>query len=138
MIIVRRRAPGTTAHEIAIRAHEIVADMSVADGGADAGPTPHDLYDAALGACKALTILWYAARKGVPVEDITVSVVRDDMREAKGVYRLATTVALTGDLTDDQRARLLDVAAKCPVQRLMTQVTTEIETHAADPAGRVD
>lgn len=135
MIIVKRQSPDGTAHTIHVRAHELTADMSVGEGGADAGPTPHDLYDSALGACKALTILWYAARKGIAVEDVTVSVSRDDTREQDGVYRLVSRVAVTGDFTSEQHARLIDVAAKCPVHRLMTDLTTEIETHAADRSG---
>ncbi|HEX7743349.1 MAG TPA: OsmC family protein, partial [Sphingobium sp.] len=50
--------------------------MSAADGH-DAGPDPHDLYDSALGACKAMTMLWYAQRNDIPVESIHVGVVRD-------------------------------------------------------------
>jgi hypothetical protein len=63
----------------------------------------------------------------MPIEDIEVSVERDSTEERKGVYRLHATLALTGGaLTEEQRQELLNVAGKCPVHRLMTQVTTEI------------
>jgi putative redox protein len=98
----------------------------------DAGPEPHDLYDASLAACKALTVLIYARRKGIPVEDIEVVVDRDDSEERKGIYRLKSGLRLTGDLTEAQRDELLRVAGKCPVHKLMAEVKTEIETGWAD------
>jgi len=131
MIRVARIDAGATAHRITVRAHELTADIAAAAGGADAGPDPHDLYDSALGACKALTMVWYAQRNAIPLEDVQVDVVRDATQERNGTYRLTTTVTLTGDLSDAQRDRLLDVAAKCPVHKLMTAVTTEIETQLA-------
>lgn len=131
MIVVERIGPDGTPHRISIRAHELVADMSLPDGE-DAGPDPHDLYDSALGACKALTMLWYAQRKGIPVDDIHVGVSRDASAERAGTYKLTTRVAVGGDLTDDQRQALFDVAKKCPVHKLMTEVTTEIETLLID------
>jgi putative redox protein len=89
------------------------------------------LYDAALGACKALTVLWYAKRKKIDLQDIAVQVERDNTDERQGTYRLAATLTLAGNLTEAQRAELLAVADKCPVHRLMTQVTTEISTRLA-------
>jgi putative redox protein len=127
-IIVRRDQSQPLRHTIEVRNHLIVTDGTVAEGGTDSGPTPHDLYDAALGACKALTVVWYARRKGIPVEDVQVTVERDDSEERKGVYRLATVLHLTGDLSDAQREELVAVAGKCPVHKLMTAVTTEITT----------
>jgi putative redox protein len=135
MIVVERIDPtGGTAHRVSIRGHEIVADMSAPDGH-DAGPDPHDLYDSALGACKAMTMLWYAQRNGIPVEDIHVGVIRDSSRERQGVYRLTTRIAVGGPLTDEQREKLIAVAAKCPVHKLMSEVVTEIETIAVPYAG---
>ncbi len=133
MITVTRIDPAGTAHRIAVRGHELVADMAPAEGGENAGPDPHELYDAALGACKALTVLWLAQRKGIPVEDIEVVVTRDASQERAGLYRLRTALMLGGDLTADERQTLLGAAAKCPVHKLMTTVTTEIETVLVDP-----
>ena len=127
-ITVVRDPSGLMKHRIQIRDHELIVDEGASNGGEDAGPTPHDLYDSALGACKALTVLWYAKRKGMAVENIEVVVERDAAEEAKGVYRLKTLLSVTGDLSDEQRASLLNVAGKCPLHKLMTQVTTEIET----------
>jgi putative redox protein len=115
-------------HDIQIGPHRISTDASVEGGGEASAPEPHDLYDAALGACKALTVLGYAKRKGIPLEGIEVSVDRDASDERAGTYRLRAVLTLTGDLTDAQREDLLRVATKCPIHKLMTAVTTEIVT----------
>lgn len=115
-------------HVAHIRNHLISVDEGVDVGGSEAGPTPHDLYDAALSACKALTLVWYAKRKGIPLEDVEVSMERDASEERHGTYRLAATLHLGGPLTDAQRQELLAVADKCPVHKLMTSVTTEVST----------
>ena len=130
-IVVTRDRAGKMRHTVAVRQHSLVVDEPVVNGGEDSGPTPHELYDSALGACKALTTLWYARRRNIPVEGIEVSVERDDSEERKGVYRLGVTLALTGPLSEEQRRELLDVASKCPVHRLMTQARTEIQTRLA-------
>jgi putative redox protein len=131
-ISIRRDGTTGTRHILKIRNHEIPVDASPAGGGSDAGPEPHDLYDASLAACKALTVLIYARRKGIPVEDIEVVIDRDDSEERKGVYRLKSGLRVTGAMSDVQREELLRVAAKCPVHKLMTEVKTEIETDWAD------
>lgn len=127
-IRVTRDQSGLMKHRVTIREHTLTADVDADSGGEDAGPSPHDLYDSALGACKALTLLWYAKRKQIPVEDIEVAVERDDSQERNGTYRLKTLISITGNVSDEQRAELLNVASKCPLHRLMTQITTEIET----------
>ena len=118
-------------HTVHVGRHAFTVDEPEANGGEDLGPTPHDVYDSALGACKALTVLWYARRKEIPVEDIRVTVERDDSEERKGTYRLRTTLHITGALTDAQRQELLNVAGKCPVHKLMAQATTEVVTELA-------
>lgn len=107
---------------------EFVADGAVAEGGDGTGPSPHEIYDAALGACKAMTVLWYARRKDIPVTDVRVSVTHDASGERAGLYVIRAAVTVTGALSADQVAELLAVADKCPVHKLMTSVTTEIRT----------
>jgi len=120
-------------HEIRIGQNSIYTDLAKEMGGEGSGPSPHDLYDAALGACKALTVLLYAKRKKIPVEGIVVSVERDASQEHAGTYRLSTALTLTGDLSTAQRQELVRVAHKCPIQRLMTEVRTEISIALALP-----
>jgi putative redox protein len=115
-------------HDIQIGPHRIATDASIEGGGEGSAPGPHDLYDAALGACKALTVLGYARRKGIPLDNIDISVDRDASLERAGTYRLSVVLTLSGDLSGPQREDLLRVAEKCPIHKLMTTVTTEITT----------
>jgi putative redox protein len=128
IITVSRDKSGPMKHRVRVRDHVLTVDEAPANGGEDAGPDPHDLYDSALGACKALTLLWYARRKAIPVDDIQVTVERDNTAEQQGTYRLRALLSVTGPLTEEQRQELLRVASKCPIHKLMTQVTTEVET----------
>ena len=121
-----RTAP--LAQVLKIRQHSLLTDVSLAEGGTDAGPSPHDLYDAALAACKALTVMWYARKKGILVDDIHTLIEHDDTQERSGTYRLTARLKIRGDLTDAQLSELGAVAQKCPVHKLMTSVTTEITT----------
>src|ERR1700749_367590 len=112
-ITVVRDPTARMRHEIQIGPHKVAIDASVADGGEGLGPNPHDLYDAALGACEALTVLWYANRKGIAVAEIEVSIERDQSQEKAGTYRLDSNLKLGGNLTQEQRLELLSVASKC-------------------------
>ena len=127
-IIVKRDLSQPMANIVHVREHQFVSDGSLDEGGTDAGPSAHDLYDAALASCNALTLVWYARRKAIALEDVEVSVERDASEERQGVYRLKTALRLSGQLTDAQRQELLTVARKCPVHKLMSTVTTEITT----------
>jgi putative redox protein len=127
-ITIVRDQKALMRHEVRVGPHVFAADAGIDDGGEGLGPNPHDLYDAALGACEALTVLWYASRKAIPVEKIEVTVERDQSEERTGVYRLDTRLKLGGNLTDAQRRELLSAASKCPVHKLMTSVQTIIET----------
>lgn len=134
MIVIERIAASGTAHRITIGPHEIVTDMGAGEGGAGEGPDPHDLYDAAVGACKALTMVWYAQRKGIALESVRVGVARDASAERDGLYKLTARVAIDGPMSAEEREKLIEVAGKCPVHKLMTQVETRIETIAVEPA----
>jgi putative redox protein len=130
-ITVTRDLSQPMRHVVQVRDHQFAIDGSVDEGGLDSGPSPHDLYDAALASCKALTLVWYAKRKSIPLADVRITVERDASAERQGVYRLATTLHLGGDLSEAQRQELLTVAGKCPVHKLMTAVTTEVTTALA-------
>jgi len=129
MSIQLQRKPGAPlAQTVRIRNHLLVADATVAEGGGDEGPSPHDLYDAALGACKAATVMWFARKKGIAVDDVRTEVVSDASQERSGVYKLSTRLVISGNISDAEFAQLAAVAEKCPVHKLMTSVTTEITT----------
>lgn len=127
-IRLRSKPEALLAQTVQIRQHQLTTDISTTDGGADDGPDPHDLYDAAVGACKALTLMWYARKKGMDVSHVDTRVERDASAERQGVYKLATIVSIQGAVSDEELAQLNAVASKCPVHKLMTSVTTEIST----------
>ena len=120
--------------QIEIGSHQLIGDVSPEQGGDGAGPEPHDLFDAALGTCKAMTLLLYARQRGLPLEGIDVHVERDDSEEREGNYRLVVELALRGPLDDAQRQQLLRVADKCPIHKLMTTADVTIETHLSEGA----
>ena len=127
-IELRRNPAAALAQTVTINSHVLPVDASLKEGGDDAGPSPHDLYDAALGACKAITVMWYARKKGIAVDDVQTLVTRDDSEERSGIYKLATVLQIRGALTDAQLEELEAVAKKCPVHKLMSTVSTEITT----------
>ena len=112
-----KAAAGTVTVQLTIGPHLLLADTSAANGGDDLGPDPHELLDAALASCTALTLALYARRKGMKLADIEIEVDHD---ESEGVYRMRRDVRLVGDLSADDRARLLDIANRCPVHRTLS------------------
>lgn len=125
-IELRKSDSGTYRQTIRINQHTIFADVSKELGGDDSAPDPHDLYDAALAACKAITVMMYAKRKQLPLDYIDVIIDRDNSREAQGVYVLNVQLKLQGALSGEQKQQLGAIAEKCPIHKLMTAISTEI------------
>ena len=119
---------GAWLQELRTRAHVFRADVGPDSGSADSAPSPHDYFDSALASCKALTVLWYAKRRGIPLERVATRVERDDHAEREGQYRLRVHLDFQGALTDDQRAMLRRAADNCPIHKLMTRAEITIET----------
>lgn len=113
---------------------ELVTDMPKALGGEGSAPEPHDYFDTALGACKALTVTRYARENDIPLTGVTVEVSHDGSRESEGHYLLSVKLTLRGVLTDEQRATLKRVADRCPLHKLMTTAEISIDTHLAEGA----
>ncbi len=116
--------PDRFRYEIGIRQFQLTADEPIEIGGTDAGPTPTELVFSGLGACKAITLKMYAARKDWPLDavDAQVEAAQVDRR-----YHVSVQLTLTGDLSEEQRERLLEISNKCPVHKLLAS-GAEIET----------
>jgi putative redox protein len=122
------RSDGTPfGQDITIGGHHLRADHEAADGGHDTGGTPHELLLSALGACTAMTLRVYAARKGWPLQAVRVTL---SGGAADGGYAISRQVVLEGPLDAEQRTRLLEIADKCPVHRTLTG-EVRIETKEA-------
>jgi len=116
------------------RGHVLISDEPPTTGGEDLGPTPHELLITALGACVAITIRMYAKRHEWPLEDVSVHLTIDDVEPMEPDFtpeEIATAgpsgklplihshVTLKGDLNEEQRARLEQIAGRCPVHRAL-------------------
>jgi putative redox protein len=120
---------GSFRTEAAAGRHVWVTDEPVAVGGADAGPSPYDLLVAALGACTGMTLSAYAKRKEWPLDEVTVRLTHGKVhavdqaqcadREPR-VDRIERELRIDGELTEEQRARLLEIADRCPVHRTLS------------------
>ena len=122
--------------EINVRNHTIYSDEPTDKGGSDTAPTPMDMLVGALGACVVITLQMYAQRKGWPLEavHVTVSLERykkEDYPAYTGdsafVNEVRQQITLVGPLTDEQKARLLEIATKCPVHKTLEFPTFFVE-----------
>ena len=120
---------GSFKQEIIAGKYRLLADEPVSAGGSDVGPDPYDYLLAALGVCTSMTVGLYARRKNLPLEMIKVSlwhsrVYAKDCEECETkegmLDRIDVEVDLTGALSAEQRDKLMEIAAKCPVHRTLT------------------
>jgi len=126
-VTVRGSASGLT-QEVSVGRHRFAVDEPVAVGGTDTGPTPYDLLLAALGSCTSMTISMYARRRALPLKDVVVRLRHSKIHaedcancETKEgmLDRIDREIELIGDLNAEQRAKLLEIANKCPVRRTL-------------------
>jgi uncharacterized OsmC-like protein/alpha-beta hydrolase superfamily lysophospholipase len=143
LVTVRETRQGHLQQEIEAGAHRFLADEPVAVGGGDSGPNPYDLLLAALGACTAMTLRLYAERKALPLDRVTVKLRHGRIHAAdcetceskEGMIdRIERGIVLAGALDGTQRARLMEIADKCPVHRTLTSEVDIRTTELADKA----
>ncbi len=127
LVVVSESGTGAFAQSVSIGRHRLTADEPEPIG-TDTGPSPYDFLLAGLGACTSMTVRMYAERKKWPLQKVTVTLRHSrihaqdcaDCETATGqVDRIERVIRLEGDLDDDQRQRLRDIADKCPVHRTL-------------------
>ena len=128
-VLVRETGHGVFQQEIISDRHHLIADEPKDAGGLGSGPGPYDLLLAALGACTSMTLRLYADRKKIPLARPQVRlrhhrIYAKDCAECETkegmLDRIDRVITLEGELTAEQRARLMEIADKCPVHRTLT------------------
>ncbi len=127
-VVVSESGEGPYGQAIAAGPHLLRADEPESVGGRDTGPTPYGLLLASLGSCTAMTLRMYAERKGLPLEHVTVRLRHEKIHardcetcesETGKIDRIDREVVLEGPHDEAQRARLLEIADRCPVHRTL-------------------
>jgi putative redox protein len=113
-----RRENGTLKHAVEMRDHTLVADEPKDEGGEDAGPSPQELLAASLASCTAITMEMYANRKGWEVGDVAVHVDYEPAQRGSPT-RFRMRVDFPKEVPEEQRERLMQIGAKCPVHRVL-------------------
>jgi putative redox protein len=121
-VVVEENGKGRYQQAVTVGQHHLIADEPFNVGGGDAGPAPFDFIMAGLGACTSMTLRMYAERKGLALTHVSVALNHQKI-EVDGVSRdrIERTIPLAGELTAEQRQRLLEIANKCPTHRALSQ-----------------
>jgi len=139
-VVVSETRNGKFQQTVSVGAHRLVADEPIAAGGDDSGPGPYDYVLAGLGACTSMTMRMYADRKSLPLDRVTVTldhrkIHAEDCAECETkvgmLDQIERVISIEGALDAEQRAKLMEIADKCPVHRTLTS-EIRIVTSAAD------
>jgi putative redox protein len=123
----KNEVDGVFRQVVRVGTHTLYADVAVALGGAASAPSPHDYFDASLATCKALTAMMYAKKHSIALDHVDVVVDRDAAHEREGTYVLGVRLAFFGALSNDDKQRLHDAVSRCPIQKLMTTATVQVD-----------
>lgn len=137
-VIVAESGKGKFVEDISIGQHKLIADEPKASGGNDLGPSPYDFILAGLGACTCMTLRVYAEFKKIPLKKVIVKLAHSkvyakDCENCENNHSMLDhinrSIALEGNLDQDQKTKLLEIANKCPVHRTLskgTSISTEL------------
>jgi len=136
-VLVEETGAGTFQVEVVVGQTRFLCDEPANVGGLGAGPGPYDLVAAGLGACTSMTLRLYAERKGWPLERVRVRLTHRKDPAADPPDQFQRRIGLEGSLSDDQVARLFEIADKCPVHRTLERgsrvATAPLVSRATDP-----
>jgi putative redox protein len=118
MKAISRRVGERLEQDVSVRTHRVTADEPREQGGDDAGPSPEELLAASLASCSAITMEMYAQRKGWEIGEVSVDVDYEPAQRGSP-SRFAMQVRLPKELPEEQRERLMQIVAKCPVHRTL-------------------
>ena len=113
-----RRDNGSYRHTVSVRSHDLVVDEPKDQGGEDSGPDPQEMLAVSLASCVAITVEMYATRKGWSIGDVECEVEYEPAQRGSPT-KFNLTLRLPKELPEDQRERLMQIAAKCPVHRTL-------------------
>ncbi len=136
-VYVVESGEGEFQQSVSVGRHRLIADEPISVGGLDAGPSPYDFLSIALGACTTMTLRMYAKRKKFPLAKVAVRVIHDKVHlrdcedcekgKTRKIDRFERVIDVSGDLSGDQRRRLLEIADRCPVHNTL-EAKSEILT----------
>jgi putative redox protein len=118
MRAIARRENGRLKHDVEVGKHHLTADEPKDNGGDDAGPSPQELLAASLASCSAITMEMYANRKGWDIGEVVVDVDYEPAQRGSPT-KFVLKVQLPKELPEEQREKLMQIVAKCPVHRTL-------------------
>jgi putative redox protein len=124
--VISQFGQGPLQQKLTVGDLHFVSDAEVSKGGSGTGPSPHEFLGAALAACTSMTLKMYAGRKSMNLENavVTVDIVRED-----DVEIFSREIKFTGNLTPEEKERLLEIADKCPIHKALAgeiQIKTQL------------
>lgn len=133
-VVVSETGAGKFAQRVELGRHVLAADEPPAVGGDDSGPSPIQFMLASLGSCTSMTLRVYAAHKNWALGPIRVEVFHERVKGDSGAPpydRFDRVIHVEGELTEDERAKLVEIAGKCPMHKLLMATDKVIDTRVA-------
>ncbi len=143
-VVVSSRPGAGLQHEVKVGEHTLIADAGKDVGGTEAGPNPHELLLASLGACTSMTLQLFSQKRGWKLDHVNVRLteetVDDPDNAGKKLSKITRDIEVKGDLSQEQIDSLRKIADKCPIHKLLTestkQVVTNLENASVEATGR--